>query len=133
MDSQINVKAELEKYLAREGVSRAYFLEEGRTHGTEAIRFGLFSQNDKPHQHVRVERKSVGGMTVLDLEISSESWTLFWFFSDLFEELTQPKSGAFSLEEFARFLEGRGFERREKGAEETKANEEGVKAIPFEG
>lgn len=114
MNSKNEVKADLENYLAREGVSRSYFREEGPTQGTETLRFGMFSQSGTPRQVVRVEWKSVSEITLPHIEVSGESWTLFWLFSELFDELTRPTNAALSPVEFCILLEQHGFKRMAK-------------------
>ena len=109
MDTKIDVKVELQKHLAREGVCRGYFREEGRTQGAKTLRFGMVSQSGTPRQEARVDWKLVKGITLPHIEVSGESWTIFWLFSELFEELTHPKNSALSLKEFTSLLEGHGF------------------------
>lgn len=103
------VKIEIETHLNREGIFRGYILRPKTPIQCETLYFGLFYKDGRGYKESRVNWRPVGDKIHLQIETSSENWVLYWFFSELFDELSHPQNSAVSEMQFCEVLRKHGF------------------------
>lgn len=64
---------------------------------------------DGGYKEARVTWKPISDKTLLHIETSSQNRVLYWFFSELLDELSRPQNIAVSEMEFCEVLRKHGF------------------------